>query len=359
MIHNLNDMIKKDLFDSGVVELSGARNSKFEITANTIKGVSICTQGEAKTHGIHIESEFLQSLVEAGNLAKQGIKARFGHPGFFSDGIGTFIGTFANFRLSDDGTKALADLALSPVAKKSPQGNLYDYVLEMANSHPAHFGTSIVNNNPKFYQYNQDGVRREVNSYSEYDATNKLYMSLGSFDACDIVDMPAANAGLFSQTNYKQMNNKFSKLLSKLFLAETEPSPKPEPIKLQPGTPEVGQSIILRDPQDHESLIPDGEFLITSGDHADKLLIVKAGQITEIREPVTEKETESLSLSALQKLPQVAQLQATITRLQSQLEKEPAGYATTVIAPSNEFSRKTTKAGAFHEEAGNIAKKYQ
>jgi hypothetical protein len=350
----------KEIFSEQVIELSSRNQSKLSISGESIKGVSICTAGEAKGHGLHIEKEFIQSLVSAGSASDGGIKARFGHPSFFSDGIGTFIGVFKNFRLSDDGLKALADLELSSVAKKSPHGDLFTYVLEMAENHPMHFGTSIVNDSPVFYQYDSEGKKLEINSYSDYNPKEKLFMGLGEFTACDVVDQPAANSGLFSKNqNSNTMTKKFKKLLSKLFLAETEPLPDPQPIpELEVGSPKIGNVISFRNDIEEEFLIPDGEFLISAGDMADSVLIVKDGKITEIKPPVTE--TEKLSLAAVEKLPLIQQLQATVSKLQTELDKAPAGNITTVISKADEFSRNGKfKSEAFSKEANEITEKYQ
>lgn len=95
-----------------------------------IEGVSVCTVGEAKGHGVNLDSEFIQRVAELGSAKSNGLKARFGHPNMCSTALGTFIGRFKNFRQVENQVKA--DLFLSNEAKSTPHGDLYSYVLGMA-----------------------------------------------------------------------------------------------------------------------------------------------------------------------------------------------------------------------------------
>jgi hypothetical protein len=181
-----------------------------------IEGVSVCTAGEAKGHGVSLDSEFIDSVVGFGNEKKQGLKARFGHPNMCSTALGTFLGRFKNFRR--EGEQALADLFLSNEAKDTPNGNLYDSVLGMAKNESDMFGTSIVfspgrafrkdENGNKWFQFcresyegvevwyeNEDAEKRE----DEEGLSDELYIECAELHACDTVDEPAANEGLFSK----------------------------------------------------------------------------------------------------------------------------------------------------------------
>ena len=119
--------------------------------AGIIEGVKVCTAGEAQGHDVSLDAEFVDTVVRFGNERKQGLKARFGHPNMCSTALGTFLGRYKNFRKEtttrDDGSEAVAavaDMFMSNEAKETPNGNLYDYVLGLAENEPDMFGTSIV-----------------------------------------------------------------------------------------------------------------------------------------------------------------------------------------------------------------------
>jgi hypothetical protein len=178
--------------------------SKVDFEKGVIEGVAVCTVGEALGHGVWLEQSFIDDIVKFGNATKSGIKARFGHPNMSGESLGTFIGRFQNFKV--DGIKAVADLKMSDVAKKSPNGDLYSYILEMADSNPEDFGASIVFSVKENYFYDSEGNREKV-KWGEYGISNdsydgqKIYVEMKSLNGTDLVDEPAANPdGLFSST---------------------------------------------------------------------------------------------------------------------------------------------------------------
>lgn len=171
--------------------------------ARTIHGVSCAQAVEALGHRLILDSTTLQQLADKGNAAKAGIKSRFTHPGLSSDGLGKYLGRLRNFRV--DGDKALADLHLSELASKSPDGDLGAYVMDLAEEDPEAFGMSVVIDANRVWQL-EDG--REVDA--ERDDNGRMKQPEGattkhplarvkSFIACDAVDEPAANRdGMFS-----------------------------------------------------------------------------------------------------------------------------------------------------------------
>jgi hypothetical protein len=179
------------------------KGSVVDFDNGIIRGVSLCTVGEALGHGVWLEQSFIEDIVKFGNASKNGVKARFGHPNMSGEALGTFIGRFENF--SVNGSKAIADLKLSEVAKKSPNGDLYAYILEMADENPDEFGASIVFKVKENYFYNEDGEREKI-IFGEFGVLNenytdqKIYVAMKSLNGADLVDEPAANPeGLFSQ----------------------------------------------------------------------------------------------------------------------------------------------------------------
>lgn len=163
--------------------------------SGVIYGYSVITEGPALGHGASVDATTLQQVADLGNKAKIGIKARFDHPNASNTSLGTFLGRSKHFRLA--GNRVLADLHLNDAAKEAPQGDLYSYVLNLAESDPQAFGASIVFEGTFEEQLNEDGTRK-------IDAQGKPLPRLTritSLLASDIVDEPAANAGgLFSQS---------------------------------------------------------------------------------------------------------------------------------------------------------------
>ncbi len=191
--------------------------------SNIIEGVSVCTMGEAKGHGVHLDSEFIDTVQELGNARNMGIKCRFGHPNMCNEALGTHLGWFKNF--TRDGDQVRADLHISEAADKSPKGELGKYLLEMAESEENAFGTSIVFTPGNTYRKNANGEKFQRNEnatafgvdvwhtdetghrLSEEEETHlseELYVECKELSACDAVDEPAANEGLFSADTYGQ-----------------------------------------------------------------------------------------------------------------------------------------------------------
>jgi hypothetical protein len=193
-----------------------AAGVKVDHEAGVIPGVAIVTEGPAKGHGVNLDREFVETVVEFGNKRKLGLKSRFGHPNMSSTAFGTFLGRYRNFRCEDvvvEGKKVAvgrADLTLSETSHATPNGDLGKYVLEMAENEPDMFGTSIVFSPGKTY-VREPKEGKKVYDYYEYDRrdgeryTKKEYVGLPVFVECkalhanDVVDEPAANPqGLFS-----------------------------------------------------------------------------------------------------------------------------------------------------------------
>jgi len=176
--------------------LRGGPTGEVNHEKGIIEGVSVCTVGEAKGHGVNLDSEFIRTVAEMGGAKKHGLKARFGHPNMCSTALGTFIGRFKNFAV--DGDQVRADLFLSNEAKETPHGNLYDYVLGMAKNEPDVFGTSIVFTPGRTYRRDEEGNKVIVESF-DAGTDEPVFVECDALHACDAVDEPAANEGLFSK----------------------------------------------------------------------------------------------------------------------------------------------------------------
>lgn len=184
-------------------------------TANdALYGVVLCQVGEAKGHGVLLDSIFIQQAHDSfvALHTVDGLKCRFGHPGMCFDAVGTFIGRFHNPRISEDGSQLLADLYFDPSARISPNGDMVAYVSTLAESDPKAIMSSIVFQcGPSIYK-DTEGVEY----LDRYDAEGNYirglmeYARLDELNACDLVDEGAATEGLFSNTYGVQATKLFS-----------------------------------------------------------------------------------------------------------------------------------------------------
>ena len=163
-----------------------------------IRGVTIAQVGPAKGHGGFIDKTFLLQLVDNASSKPAGIKARFGHPNMCATALGTYLGRFKNYSYAS--TKVNADLYLDATARNSPNGDLFAYILDMAEKNPDMFGASIVFEIAEsvFLQEMEDGKKVE-----------KEYFRLKELKATDIVDEPAATDGLFSANSFPGIATQF------------------------------------------------------------------------------------------------------------------------------------------------------
>lgn len=283
-----------------------------------ISDIVIVEFGENK-NGTYFNHQFLKDIVEQGNSQPRGVKSRFGHPNMCATTLGSFIGRYKNFKLEGDQVKA--DLFLDVTAKNSPNGDLYTYTLDMAESNPDMFGNSIVITADEEQEFDDNGEL--IHDYS---------LILSSFIASDVVDSPAATNSLFSDSDdlgvlmtnfldenpsifsaiendpnllenffekyssYSKNNNSkiditmFEKLKKKFSKGEsfnietTDADGNIVVVVTENENPVVGDSVT-----DSEGVsIPDGDLVLTDG----STWVIVEGKISEIKEPESENEEE-------------------------------------------------------------------
>ncbi len=194
----------------GLVAVQGDRIERTggDYSAGLIRGVSICTRGEALGHSYWLDGEFIASVTDAIAARAKGIKARFTHPGISGDGLGTFLGRVKGPRTVGD--KTIGDLHFSQAAHHTPDGDLAGYIMDLAAGDPDAFGMSIVFEpdwaaEDDFYDEHKTVVEQDDGStryeFISPDGDNKGNMPharLKELRASDMVDDPAANPdGLF------------------------------------------------------------------------------------------------------------------------------------------------------------------
>jgi len=115
-----------------------------------------------------------------------------------SQALGTYLGRFKNYSYLGD--KVHADLYLDNTARTTPNGDLFTYVLDMAEKNPDMFGASIA-----FETSESEFVEEEVDGQK----VQKEYFRLKELRATDIVDEPAATEGLFSVDSFPAIATQF------------------------------------------------------------------------------------------------------------------------------------------------------
>ena len=163
-----------------------------------IRGVTIAQVGPAKGHGGFVDKTFLLQLVDNASSKPAGIKARYGHPNMCTTALGTYLGRFKNYSYSSD--KVNADLYLDNTSRSTPNGDLYTYILDMAEKNPDMFGASIV------FEIAESVFLKEEMDEKKVE---KEYFRLKELRATDIVDEPAATDGLFSENTYAGIATQF------------------------------------------------------------------------------------------------------------------------------------------------------
>ena len=170
---------------------------------------------EALGHGVMCDAVTLKQVAAHVNDT-DGIKSRFSHPGACEDSTGKMLGRIRDAKVIGD--KVVGDLHLSQSARKSPSGNLYDYVMARAQEDPASFGMSVVVSGESVWTL-KDGTEISAGANGEVVArpttalTEKPTLRVKKLHAVDVVDEPAANRdGMFSGTTAELSEEMFQQL---------------------------------------------------------------------------------------------------------------------------------------------------
>jgi hypothetical protein len=172
---------------------AAATGSRVDREAGILRGVSVITEGEAKGHGMIVDSVTLEQVKACAETYIDGLRVKMDH----ATGIDAMVGVLRDFQI--DGPQLRADLHLI----KSHED--FEKILEMAENMPGSFGLSI--------SFSGESEDVEV----PYDDTEKVEPNSGELPpsvggsveivraarcmeiySADLVDQPAANpSGLF------------------------------------------------------------------------------------------------------------------------------------------------------------------
>lgn len=150
---------------------SSARPVGVDRDKHVLRGYVVAQAGPFKSEGRGEFDELsLKGILEA--WPARGLRSRFSHPTESSDGLGKFLGRARDPYLSTvaidgpDGKPVSvpavrADLHLSPTAfDANPNGNLGQYVLDLAAEDPAALSSSLVLRKKEEYRINEDGTEK-------------------------------------------------------------------------------------------------------------------------------------------------------------------------------------------------------
>lgn len=164
-----------------------------------ILGMVIAQEGvflEDDPRGV-FDVKSLKKIVTLGNKKRGGLKSRFTHPSLSGDGLGSFLGRTKKFRMDNvtvdrpEGIVSLfavrADLHLSESSFDTPNGNLGQYVLNLAEEDSEALSSSLVLKIDEEPQLGEDG---------KPDLNLPAFWRPLELHASDIVDEGAAVDGL-------------------------------------------------------------------------------------------------------------------------------------------------------------------
>lgn len=164
--------------------------------AGVIYGASLITTGEALGWGEWCDGTFVEQVASY-KTRTGAVKVRFTHPSMSSDGLGRKLGVVLDRRI--DGEQSLGDVHFTKAAHKTPEGDLANYVMDLADESPEEFGMSIVYKSDvgaesKFRAENENEDGR-FESPDPRNENNYPHVRLARLYAVDFVDDPAANPG--------------------------------------------------------------------------------------------------------------------------------------------------------------------
>lgn len=184
----ISDAVAPDIDDVGGDYESGV-----------IRNVAVITRGEALGHGMWVDQTMLEQVQVLGNENAEGVKARFTHPTMSSDGLGRALGRVKNFKKWGD--KVIADLHFFESAHNTPEGDLAEYVMMLANEDATAAGLSIVFDVDEDEQEKYQIENMDSDGFDSPDpdnVQNLIHARVAQLRAADVVDEPAANPeGMF------------------------------------------------------------------------------------------------------------------------------------------------------------------
>lgn len=182
-----------------------------KIEGRTLPAVALSHIGEALGWGMWIDETFQQQVVEA---AKAGVKCYFTHGNPAKDSLGSYLGIIQNVKIVDGVCRG--DLSIAPSADLSPEGELGNYVMQLAKDNPAACGLSLkfVRDRKSELEFaKKNTINGKFASPDCRNTENLPHVRLGELISCDMVGEPAANPdGLLSKLEETEQMAKIEEL---------------------------------------------------------------------------------------------------------------------------------------------------
>lgn len=191
--------------------LPGGKRIGVDRKAKCIFGVIMAQEGPFKSDGRgEFTTDAIRTVADLAAKAPNGLKCRWTHPDVSNDGLGKFLGRLRDPWLdtiteresygelkTDPVLCCRADLYFDETAQKTPpQGGrpFADYLMDLAESDPDAFSTSLVLRAEEEYRLNPDGtLQKDENG----DPLPPLWTPI-ALHACDCVDTGDAVDGALS-----------------------------------------------------------------------------------------------------------------------------------------------------------------
>lgn len=202
--------------------------------AGIIRGVSVISKGEALGHGMWIDNVTLEQVADAMNANQFGVKARYSHPSASGDSLGKNLGRVMEGEV--EGERVVANQHFNNAAHKSPDGDLAEYLMTLAEEDPSAYGISIAFLQDHAAQEQfiaAHSVNGEFVSPDVLNVNNYPHVRISELHAADSVDSPAANPnGLFHRED--DLAKQFDELAAYAF-GLTKEQPTSTPLELDPS----------------------------------------------------------------------------------------------------------------------------
>jgi len=179
-------------------DTTAERPVRVDRKANVIFGASLMQVGDlndAEARPWTVDAKTLDQAYQFASQSRNGLKARFTHPNMSADGMGSYLGRWQNVRIEGDTLRG--DLHIADAAFTSPQGDLGNYVMDLAESDPESFGVSLATKLDRgdLAQF------EKLNSGKSKEERSMWPMRFAAIKAGDVVDEPAATRGGFFSLN--------------------------------------------------------------------------------------------------------------------------------------------------------------
>lgn len=133
--------------------------------ARVIRGFLVAEEGPLRSEGRgEFTADGIKQIAELMAAEPKGLKSRFAHPTLSSDGLGKFLGRAVDpqvtpvVRNGELRAAVRADLHLSETAfEGNPNGNLGEYLMDLAEEDPDALGASLVIKPRKEYRLDKKG----------------------------------------------------------------------------------------------------------------------------------------------------------------------------------------------------------